>query len=101
MKRIFILLLCALLLAGCGGKTGESGAAANTTDTVSSTAGDGAGDGEGESETETETEHFLETLMEIQLNRLQVLFLRGLKAIVMAYSLQAFICRVTSYHMSR
>ena len=45
MKRIFVLLLCALLLAGCGGKTGESGAAANTTDTVSSTAGDGAGDG--------------------------------------------------------
>ncbi|MCI6635525.1 MAG: hypothetical protein MSH31_05605 [Clostridiales bacterium] len=54
MKRIFILLLCALLLAGCGGKTGESGAAANTTDTVSSTDGDGAGDGEGETETETE-----------------------------------------------
>ena len=52
MKRIFILLLCALLLAGCGGKTGESGAAANTTDTVSSTAGDGAGDGETETETE-------------------------------------------------
>ena len=36
----------------CGGKTGESGAAANTTDTVSSTAGDGAGDGETETETE-------------------------------------------------